>query len=87
MIRNGTFHASIFTTIHRTTVDILYRKLEEKGLWALVGKVNMDFQSPKYLCETTKESLRETEIFLEEHSGSGTVKPILTPRFVPTCGD
>lgn len=85
MIRNGTFHASIFTTIHRTTVDILYRKLEEKGLWALVGKVNMDFQSPKYLCETTEESLRETEIYLEEHSGTGTVKPILTPRFVPTC--
>ena len=85
MIRNGTFHASIFTTIHRETVNILYRKLEEKGLWAFVGKVNMDFQSPSYLCETTEGSLRETEIFLDEHSGSENVKPILTPRFVPTC--
>ena len=85
MIRNGTFHASIFTTIHRETVNILYKKLEEKGLWAFVGKVNMDFQSPAYLCETTEGSLRETEIFLEEHSGHGRVKPILTPRFVPTC--
>lgn len=85
MIRNGTFHACIFPTIHRKSTDILFRKLEEKGLWGLVGKVNMDFQSPEYLCETTEESLRETEIFLDEHSGSGTVKPILTPRFVPTC--
>ena len=85
MIRNGTFHASIFTTIHRNTVNILYKKLEEKGLWAFVGKVNMDFQSPDYLCETTEESLRETEIYLEEHSSSQRVKPILTPRFVPTC--
>lgn len=85
MIRNGTFHASIFTTIHRNTVNILYKKLEEKGLWALVGKVNMDFQSPAYLCETTDKSLRETEIFLEEHSSGERVKPILTPRFVPTC--
>ncbi|MBR6088599.1 MAG: amidohydrolase family protein, partial [Anaerolineaceae bacterium] len=71
MIRNGTFHASIFTTIHRGSADILFRKLEENGLWALVGKVNMDFQSPSYLCETVGESLRETEIFLEEHSGNG----------------
>ncbi len=85
MIRNGTFHASIFTTIHRGASNILFKKLEEKGLWALVGKVNMDFQSPPYLCETTEESLRETEIFLEEHSGSGNVRPILTPRFAPTC--
>ena len=85
MIRHGTFHASIFTTIHRSSADILYKKLEEKGLWALVGKVNMDFQSPSYLCETTEGSLRETEIFLDEHSDSSTVKPILTPRFAPTC--
>ena len=85
MIRSGTFHACIFTTIHRPAANILYKKLEEKGLWALVGKVNMDFQSPPYLCETAEESLRETEIFLEEHAGSGNVKPILTPRFAPTC--
>ena len=45
----------------------------------------MDFQSPSYLCETTEGSLRETEIFLDEHSNSSTVKPILTPRFAPTC--
>ena len=85
MIRHGTFHACIFTTIHRHSTNILFKKLEEKGLRALVGKVNMDFQSPDYLCETTEESLRETEIFLDEHSGGERVKPILTPRFVPTC--
>ena len=85
LIRNGTFHASIFPTIHRKATDILFKKLEDKGLYAYVGKVNMDFQSPSYLCETLEESLRETEIFLDEHSGGGTVRPILTPRFVPTC--
>ena len=85
MIRHGTFHACIFATIHRPATNLLFKKLEEKGLRALVGKVNMDFQSPPYLCETTEESLRETEIFLEEHSGGTFVKPILTPRFAPTC--
>ena len=85
MIRHGTFHACIFATIHREATNILFRKLEEKGLWALVGKVNMDFQSPDYYCETTEGSLRETERFLDEHAGSGRVRPILTPRFAPTC--
>lgn len=85
MIRHGTFHACIFATIHREATNILFRKLEEKGLWALVGKVNMDFQSPEYYCETTEESLRETEVFLDEHTGNGRVRPILTPRFAPTC--
>lgn len=85
MILHGTLHACIFATIHCEATNILFEKLEKKGLRALVGKVNMDFQSPSYLCETVEESLRETEIFLDEHSGSGTVRPILTPRFAPTC--
>lgn len=85
MVRHGTFHASIFTTIHRQAADLLCSLLEQKGLYALVGKVNMDFASPEYLCETVAESLHETELFLEAHSSHPRVKPILTPRFAPTC--
>ena len=85
MVKNGTFHASLFGTIHREASDILFEKMEKYGLYGYVGKVNMDWNSPDYLCETTEESLRETEIFLDTHSGSGKVKPILTPRFAPTC--
>ncbi len=85
LIRHGTFHTSIFTTIHRKATDYLFSKMEERGLYGFVGKVNMDRNSPEYLCETTKESLQETEIYLHEHSTCTTVKPIITPRFAPTC--
>ncbi|MCF0115377.1 MAG: amidohydrolase family protein, partial [Erysipelotrichaceae bacterium] len=37
--------------------------------------------------EDTDESLRETERFIKEHLGYKTVKPILTPRFAPTCSE
>ena len=63
------------------------RKMEEKGMYGFVGKVNMDCNSPEFLIETTEDSLRETEIYLDSHTGSGKVKPILAPRFAPTCSE
>ena len=85
LIANGTLHACIFGTIHPEATGYLLELLEKKGVPSFVGKVNMDKASPEYLCETTEESLRETEAFLEKYSGNRTAKPILTPRFAPTC--
>lgn len=85
MIRQGTFHAAIYATIHREATNYLFDKMEKAGLYGYVGKVNMDMNSPEYLCETVEGAMYETEKYLEEHSGAGTVKPILTPRFAPTC--
>ena len=85
MIRSGTFHACIFTTIHREAASYLIRRMEELGLYGYVGKVNMDIGSPDYLSETVEGSLSETERFLDEFQGNRTAKPILTPRFAPTC--
>lgn len=85
LIRQGTFHSAIFATIHPRATDYLFQKLEEKGLYAFVGKVNMDCNSPDCLRETTEESLSETRLYLERHTDCTTVKPIITPRFAPTC--
>ena len=85
MIRHGTMHACIYATIHREATSYLVRRMEERGLYGFVGKVNMDMQSPECLCETTEESLRETEQFLCDFQNNRTAKPILTPRFAPTC--
>ena len=67
--------------------EYFFRKMEEKGMYGFVGKVNMDCNSPEFLIETTEDSLRETEIYLDSHTGSGKVKPILAPRFAPTCSE
>lgn len=86
-IKHGTFHAACYTTIHYDACDYLFRKFEEKGLYGYIGKVNMDMNSPEFLSEDTDESLYETERFIKEHLGYKTVKPILTPRFAPTCSE
>ncbi len=85
LIDNGTFHACVFGTIHREATSGLLERMEKMKMKAFVGKVNMDIQSPDCLSETTEESLRETEAFLEAYSANQYAKPIITPRFAPTC--
>jgi len=87
MIRHGTMHACMFATIHREATSYLVQRMEERGLYGFVGKVNMNIQSPEYLCESTEESLRETEQFLSDFKDNRTAKPIITPRFAPTCSE
>lgn len=87
-LRNSaTTRACIFATIHRAATLMLMEQLEQAGLPCFVGKVNMDRNSPDILCETTEESLSETHRWLEESSGFQLVRPILTPRFTPSCTD
>ena len=84
-LRQGSFHLSLFTTIHYDACDLLYRMLKEAGLYAYTGLVNMDRNSPDYYVDETAISLEKTERFICEHLGDEKVKPILTPRFAPTC--
>ena len=85
---SATTRACIFGTIHNEATLILMNKLEESGLKAYVGKVNMDRNSPEYLCEENAEkSAKDTEKWLLDCVNLENVKPILTPRFTPSCTD
>ena len=86
LLRNGTFQANFFTTIHYDACDLFWKMLEESGMYAYAGKINMDRNSPDYYVEDTKTSLEETERFLKEHPSSSRVKALVIPRFAPTCG-
>lgn len=84
--KNGTTRAVIFASIHKEATSLLFDLLVEAGLGAYVGKVNMDRNCPDIIVEDTKQSLKDTREYLERHVGkSKLVKPIITPRFVPTC--
>ena len=78
----------VFGTIHRPATELLMDLLEDSGLVALVGKVNMDRDCPPALCEETSASMAETRKWLAESQHKyKNVQPILTPRFVPSCTD
>lgn len=87
LIRNGTLHVNLFTSIHYDASNILFEILEEKGLFAFTGKLNMDQNSPEFYIEDTQKSIDETRRFIEEHQGSKIVKPAIVPRFAITCSE
>lgn len=85
---SATTRAGIFGTIHVDSTEYLMDQLEESGVVAGVGKVNMDRNSPDELREGTEETIENTKRWLEDIEGKYTrVFPILTPRFIPSCTD
>lgn len=86
LVQAGTTRACVFGTIHTDTVLLLMDILERSGITAYVGKVNMDRNVSESLCESTEHSLMETRRWLEACVGRFPhIKPIITPRFIPTC--
>ncbi|NP_001018510.1 guanine deaminase [Danio rerio] len=87
-LKNGTTTACYFATIH-TDASLLLGELADKfGQRALVGKVCMDCNSevPRYK-ESSSDCKRETDRFIKEllKKEYPNVKPVVTPRFAPSC--
>lgn len=84
--KNGTTRSCVFATVHLEATKLLMDIFNDSGLGAYVGKVNMDRNCPEFLMEYTNKSIADTEEFIKEYSNKyELVKPIITPRFVPTC--
>lgn len=84
-----TTRAVIFATLHKEATLCLMDLLEKSGLETMVGKVNMDRNSPDYLTEhSAEEALENTRNWLQAiPEDYRHCHPILTPRFTPTCSD
>ena len=88
--KSATVRACIFGTIHNEATLILMDLLEEAGLLTMVGKLNRDRNSPVYRCEPSSEaSAQATREWLKAVADRKYkhTKPILTPRFTPSCTD
>ncbi len=86
--KSATTRACIFGTIHVDATIILMDLLEATGLKCMVGKVNMDRNSPEYICESGAGSIENTKKWLRESADKyKNIRPILTPRFLPACSD
>lgn len=87
LIRNGTTRVCMFSSLHTDATWILMDELQRAGVTGYVGKVNMDCNGSPDLQETTEESKRETLRWLDGCQDFSLVKPILTPRFIPSCSN
>lgn len=82
--RFGTMRACVFATIHTESTLLLMRLFQEVGMGALVGKVAMNRNCPEGLSESVEDMVRGYESIIGELNGA-LVRPIITPRFIPSC--
>ena len=82
--RFGTMRACVFATIHTESTLLLMRLFQEAGMGALVGKVAMNRNCPEGLSESVEEMVRGYESIIGELNGA-LVRPIIPPRFIPSC--
>jgi len=88
LLYSFTARASLFATRHPQATLLLMRKLEEAGLPCYVGLVSMDRNAPDNLREKdSEEGRRDLEEFLKGSRALSLEKPILTPRFAPSCDE
>ena len=89
MRKSATTRASVFGTLHRESTELLMDLMEQTGLITYIGKVNMDRNSPDELREKDAgTSPEDTVQWLRDIAGKyKNTKPILTPRFIPSCTD
>lgn len=89
MKQGATTRACIFATMHRESTELLMDLMEETGLRTMVGKVNMDRNALLNLCEKSAAvAAQDTIQWLEETKDRyHDTKPIITPRFIPSCSD
>ena len=89
MRKSATTRASVFGTLHRESTELLMDLMEQTGLITYIGKVNMDRNSPDELREKdARTSSEDTIQWLRDIAGKyKNTKPILTPRFIPSCTD
>lgn len=87
--KGATTRACIFSSLHVPATKLLMELLDKTGVRAMVGKVNMDRNSPDILREESAEAseVATREWILETDGKFKHVKPILTPRFIPSCSD
>ena len=82
----GTMRSVVFGTMHTESTRKLMHLYQEAGMGAMVGKVGMNRNCPDTLTEDVDAYVEGQESIIAEFGDDNAlVRPIITPRFVPSC--
>jgi guanine deaminase len=95
LLANGTTTAMLFATIHDAATRLLVDICLEKGLRALVGRVAMDdpatcpddYRDPSAAVAIEGSAALIDYVRAHPDNAGGSVLPVVTPRFIPSCSD
>ena len=82
----GTTRTVAFGTVHKQSTAHLMKLMHAAGLGGMIGKVNMNRNCPDGLCETVEDAIADAQELIDVwDKEENLVRPILTPRFIPSC--
>ena len=84
--QEGTTRCVAFATSHTQSTELLMQLYEQSGLGAYIGKVAMNRNCPTELCEEVDDTINDINLLIKKWNKTNhLVKPIITPRFIPSC--
>ena len=84
--RFGTMRVVAFASVHLDSTRLLMQLLQQTGMGGRVGKVNMNRNCPEGLQESTTDALKACDALVDDFERpDALVRPIVTPRFIPSC--
>lgn len=82
----GTTRTVAFGTVHKEATAHLMKLMQSAGMGGMIGKVNMNRNCPDELCETVEDAMADARELMDNwDKKDNLVRPILTPRFIPSC--
>ncbi|NMF97222.1 guanine deaminase [Aromatoleum toluolicum] len=84
LLRNGTTTAAVFPTVHRVSVEALFRAAQRRRMRVIAGKVLMDRNCPDFLRETAEDGDAGSRELIARWHGRDRLLYAVTPRFAAT---
>ena len=84
LLRNGTTTAAVFPTVHRVSVEALFRAAQRRSMRVIAGKVLMDRNCPDFLRETAEDGDTGSRELIARWHGRDRLLYAVTPRFAAT---
>ncbi len=87
LLRNGTTTALVFGSVHRGSVEALFRAALARDMRLIAGKALMDRNAPDGLTDTVESSRADMQGLIADWHGKGRLGYAVTPRFAISCSD
>ncbi|HQR88073.1 MAG TPA: guanine deaminase, partial [Caulobacter sp.] len=87
LLRNGTTTALVFGSVHKGSVEALFRAALARDMRLIAGKALMDRNAPDGLTDTVETSRADMESLIADWHGKGRLGYAVTPRFAISCSD
>lgn len=84
LLRNGTTTAAVFPTVHRASVEALFRAAQGRRMRVITGKVLMDRNCPDFLRETAEDGYIQSQELIAQWHRRDRLLYAVTPRFAAT---